>query len=204
MQPGAFPMPHNRHKPLYVVALFLGALTLGCERDSITVTEVPKGVEKIGAGEVGAAETPTPTTASPDRIWTLPEGWIEVPPTSAMRLATVRIPGGEAPAELAITAFPGDVGGELANVNRWRAQMGLPPADASGIDALVERFTHPGYAGYFLRIDGMGQTMLAGGVYGSREDKTWFVRLTTDAAGADALRQPVLEFLKSFGREQMP
>ena len=30
-------------------------------------------------------------------------------------------------ADLSITAFPGDVGGELANVNRWRGQVGLEP-----------------------------------------------------------------------------
>ena len=33
-------------------------------------------------------------------------------------------------ASVNISFFPGDVGGTFANVNRWRAQMGLPPVDA--------------------------------------------------------------------------
>ena len=31
--------------------------------------------------------------------------------------------------DFSITSFPGDVGGLLANVNRWLGQIGLPPTD---------------------------------------------------------------------------
>jgi hypothetical protein len=35
--------------------------------------------------------------------------------------------------EVAISHFPGDVGGDLANVNRWRQQVALPPIDEAGL-----------------------------------------------------------------------
>ena len=44
-------------------------------------------------------------------------------------------------ADLSITAFPGDVGGDLANVNRWRGQIQLPPlaaAELSGATAHLD------------------------------------------------------------------
>lgn len=37
----------------------------------------------------------------------------------------------DATADFSITAFPGDVGGDLANVNRWRGQISLGPINAA-------------------------------------------------------------------------
>jgi hypothetical protein len=33
-------------------------------------------------------------------------------------------------AEVTVSAFPGDTGGLLANLNRWRGQIGLEPVQA--------------------------------------------------------------------------
>lgn len=57
--------------------------------------------------------------------WTLPEGWREQP-GSAMRYATLVIPGDGKPLEVTVTVLPG-ASGALANVNRWRGQLSLPP-----------------------------------------------------------------------------
>ena len=71
--------------------------------------------------------------------WQLPDGWTESADARPMRLATFIAPppadaaangGGEGggvaePLEVALSAFPDDVGGPLANLNRWRAQLGL-------------------------------------------------------------------------------
>jgi len=80
------------------------------------------------------ASTAVPTASGADLSWTAPATW-QSRPASAMRKATFIIPGASAgeQAELAVTAFPGDVGGLLANVNRWRGQLQLAPVDAASL-----------------------------------------------------------------------
>jgi hypothetical protein len=60
--------------------------------------------------------------------WTLPAGW-EEQPGSGMRAATISIPTTDVPLELSVLSLPwtgSPQDGVLANVNRWRRQMGLP------------------------------------------------------------------------------
>lgn len=56
--------------------------------------------------------------------WTTPEGWHQHP-GEGMRYATFHVGGGDHSIELSVTQFPGKSGGLLANVNRWRGQLGL-------------------------------------------------------------------------------
>ena len=60
--------------------------------------------------------------------WRLPEDWSETA-SSGMRTATLQMPVGDASVEMTVTSLPwgADAGGMLANVNRWRRQMNLPP-----------------------------------------------------------------------------
>ncbi len=56
--------------------------------------------------------------------WTLPAGWSEEK-GAGDRVATLRVGPGQPPLELTVTRLGGDAGGVLANVNRWRGQLGL-------------------------------------------------------------------------------
>lgn len=66
----------------------------------------------------------------------LPEGWSEVSSSSAMRKASYSIEGTSIDFYL-ISLSMGDV---PSNVNRWRGQVGLPPAAPEEIEAEVEAF----------------------------------------------------------------
>ncbi len=135
------------------------------------------------------ASTPVPTATGGDLTWTAPASW-QSRPASAMRKATFIIPGASAgeQAELAVTAFPGNVGGNLANLNRWRQQLQLPPISASELDSALVHL-HAGD----LHIDVaelLGPAPAAGGspqrVLGAIvpfNGATWFFKLT----GPDAL-----------------
>jgi hypothetical protein len=61
------------------------------------------------------------------------EGWKQIAPT-AVRL--VNFQAGDPAVECYVTVLAGDGGGAAGNVNRWRQQVGLPPASAGEIDAL--------------------------------------------------------------------
>jgi len=116
-----------------------------------------------------------------------------------MRLATYVAPDSGDGVEVAVSRFGGRVGGELANINRWRGQMGLDPIDESELEASVERFTAPGYEGYQARIESPTGVMLAAGVYQESIDQTWFVRATVeDASGADRLQGDVFGMARSI------
>src|SRR5207249_4359851 len=81
----------------------------------------------------------------PPLTWTVPENWKEVNAKAAkgefQRFATFRLraPQGE---ELELTVFAlgraGQAGDVLANVNRWRGQLGLGPVSAEGLKGVTE------------------------------------------------------------------
>jgi len=117
-----------------------------------------------------------------------------------LRKATYVIPGAAgAPAELAITAFPGTVGGELANVNRWRGQLQLPPLDEAGLATATTRFNVHGLPVVLVDFAGGadGSVHLVGAIV-PYQDATWFFKLTGPAATVLAEKPAFLTFLQSL------
>jgi hypothetical protein len=167
--------------------------SMGCEQEGIDEHTVDKGVERIP--EATAADS-TPTTAWP---WTVPDGWAEDPQPRPMRLTTYLAPDPAGPVEVAVTRFAGRVGGDLANINRWRGQMGLSPIAEGELDSVIERFSTPGFEGYLARIESPRGVMLAAGVYEQAIDQMWFVRTTVgEALIADRLESGVFEMARSI------
>jgi hypothetical protein len=112
---------------------------------SAAPTAVPEGMPENHPAVNGApaapamAQTPVATAAGPGLTWTTPLAW-QPKPGSAMRKGSYTISSdADATADLAITAFPGDVGGEAANVNRWRGQFGLTPLAAPDAAQAIAR-----------------------------------------------------------------
>ncbi|UPT73757.1 MAG: hypothetical protein M0D55_18210 [Elusimicrobiota bacterium] len=98
-----------------------------------------------------------------------------------------------------MTAFPGDVGGELANVNRWRGQIGLPPLEEAGLikarQALVSK-AGP-VALYDFSSEGERKTrLIAGTIFAG--DSTWFFKLMGDEEPAAAARPAFVALLRSL------
>jgi hypothetical protein len=96
------------------------------------------------------------------------------------------VPGeGGADAELSITAFSSDVGGETANLNRWRGQIKLAAMPESDLAQAVTRFELNGLR--FAVVDfssapaANAQRIL--GAIVTADGSTWFFKLM----GPDAL-----------------
>lgn len=124
---------------LPVFAVLLAVLVLGgCRDREISSYRAPKDPEVTlppAAGTQGGdamANTAVPTGGD-SLTWTAPAHWT-AKPASAMRKGSYAVKGGDAEADLSITAFPGDTGGLLANLNRWRGQVSLPPLAAGELD----------------------------------------------------------------------
>lgn len=145
------------------------------------------------------ANTAVPTASGADLTWTAPSHW-QSKAGSSMRKGTFVITGeGGATAELAITAFPGDVGGEVANVNRWRGQIQLAAVSATDAGAALTRLSVNGLNIAVLDIANPNLNppvrMLGGMV--PFTGATWFFKLT----GPDTLvakeKTAFLEFMKT-------
>ncbi len=121
-----------------------------------------------------------------------PAGWTAKDP-GAMRKGswTVAGPGGDA--DLAVTVFPGDVGGRVANINRWRGQLGLPPGDAQMLDAIaVAKVGATDGEVVDLRSADGAQATVA--IIARKGESSWFLKLTGPAATVDAARRALLDF----------
>jgi hypothetical protein len=159
---------------------------------------LPPGHPAIGemppAGDAGSAmaSTPVPTDTEKSLVWTAPAGWT-AKKASAMRRGSYAISGAEGAGDVSITAFPGDVGGNLANVNRWRGQLQLPPVD--DLAGVLQPFDANGL--HMLIFEGANQGSRMIGVIVPQSGATWFFKLT----GPDALvareKPGFLEFLKT-------
>ena len=96
----------------------------GCGDDAkITVYRIPK--------ETKAEATPQSIALTSEAgaavHWTAPSDWEEQPATG-FRKASFLVRGEDGKqADVSVTSFPETAGGLLANVNRWRDQLKLPP-----------------------------------------------------------------------------
>jgi hypothetical protein len=171
----------------------------GCGEREIQVYRVPKDAAGAGAPSVSAGVRPAPGI-----LWEAPAHWQEQTPGN-VRVGSYLVPGPTRPADFAITSFPGDVGGDLANVNRWRGQLGLDPIDASELPAALERIEAP--AGEFLLADlvapsGDPPVRMLVALF-KQPDRTWFFRLTGDDALVAGERDHLTALLQTvrFGAE---
>jgi hypothetical protein len=141
--------------------------------------------------------TPGLQTASGNELsWTAPAAW-QPKPASMMRKATYTVPAdGGATGELAISAFPGDVGGEPANVNRWRGQVGLEPLSDAAAVAAIARVEANGLKIGVVDLPGASGRLL--GAMVPYAGATWFFKLTGPDAAVGAAKPAFLEFLRTL------
>lgn len=116
-----------------------------------------------------------------------------------MRLATYEMQGPSGPIEVAISRFPGDVGGMLANVNRWRGQVGLPPTTEAEFAEMIEPFNNDRFSGSLLHIEGVEQHIVVASIFESEANQTWTVRVSAVPTVASAIKGEVFAFARTFG-----
>jgi hypothetical protein len=137
--------------------------------------------------------------------WTVPAGW-QREGDRPMRLATFSIPGaaGERPADLSISSLGGAGGGLLANVNRWRGQLGLSVWTQEDVDSQGKSIEISGVRGTVVEF--LGDKSLQGearktrilGALIPRGNQTWFFKLSGDDAVVARERENFMGFVQSL------
>ncbi len=128
-------------------------------------------------------------------LWSAPAGWHDKP-GSAVRRGSYSLDGG---AEVAVTAFPGDVGGVLANVNRWRGQAGLAPVDEPGLASATTALESHGL--HLIVCDASTGAAPVVAALVPWNGGTWFFKLT---GPAEAVARAKPEFIAFLGTVRAP
>ena len=114
------------------------APTVAPPLDKPASAPAPASASTAASADAAMRSTPVTTASGPGLAWTAPAHWGEGG-ERPMRKATFVITGEDGTtAELAVTAFPGNVGGNLANVNRWREQLGVKPVSEAELGRLLQ------------------------------------------------------------------
>jgi hypothetical protein len=100
-----------------------------------------------------------------------------------------------------VSAFPGDVGGLLANVNRWRRQVGLPPMPETDVQKEVKQLDP--VPGKMMLVDITGtdpknsQPARLVGIIVPQAGQTWFYKLMGDPNVVGTQKDVLVQFAKS-------
>ncbi len=192
-----------RSLPVVACVLLLSA----CRDGKVTSYRVPHEADPVPAapvaatapsGGAGMASTPVATTAGMALAWTAPAHW-QAKAATAMRKGTYTITGEGGEADLSITAFPGDVGGELANINRWRGQIGLGNLVQSQVAGASQHLDANNL--HITVVDYTGSGAAAQGLLGAIVPvgaETWFFKLSGPAALVARERADFMDFLKTI------
>jgi hypothetical protein len=185
--------------PLWMLLLAATLALVSCNNDKIEVYQIPKEGINV-AMQSGSAGLAPPPPGSPAQ-WTKPESWKEQP-LSEMRLGSFKVEGPNADsADVSVIAFPGEAGGLISNINRWRGQLQLSPLSEEQLPDVIQKtevddvptdlvdFQTAANAPKPSRI--LGAVLQAG-------DRTWFVKMTGPPELIESQRQIFLDFVKSF------
>lgn len=136
----------------------------------------------------------TPPAQGGKVSWTAPAGWEEQPTTQQMRIATYRASG----VEVTVSAFPGDVGGMLANINRWRGQIGAAAVTEAELPGLVSEIQQMPSRVSITSMAGADNKQLLGAIISPGDGQTWFVKAVATAKDVEAIRPSFELFARSF------
>ncbi len=203
--------------PLWPVCLLLAA----CRDNKAVAYTIPKEKPVAVAAMTESAESPhgrapvappadtamastaVATAAGAELSWSAPAGW-QVKAPGSMRKGSFTITEGALSADLGITAFPGDVGGEFANVNRWRGQLALAPISQAEAAAAITRLEANGLKFALVDFNGTANgapSRLIGAMvpFGGA---TWFFKLLGPDAVVTKEKARFVEFLKTVKAAQ--
>lgn len=139
---------------------------------------------------------PGAMAVTPNPTWAVPKDWKEGKISSMRRGSWVATGAEGQSADIAVTVFPGDVGGHLANVNRWRGQIGLPPVDEAKANEATITLEFNGLTTTIVDFSSDTQRMIVATI--RHEGNSWFVKMTGGKAVVEAQKAAFDEFVKSI------
>ena len=158
-------------------------------------------LKSIKIGQVPATEvasvpaSQTESSSSGTSQWKTPADWKAVAPGS-MQVAKFSVPAnGAGKADVMISIFPTSTGGALANVNRWRSQIGLPPVTEAELAKSITKLDNKNPDAILVDMTNNERQLI--GAIVPRDGQWYFFKLLGDAAAVSPQKDAFIAFAKS-------
>jgi hypothetical protein len=164
-------------------------------------SQLPPSHPPIGGASMDAQTAPAGSSGQDKPSWQVPSGWQEMPGGQFL-VAKFLIKGaGDAQAAVNVSMSAGDGGGLLANLNRWRGQLGLAPVADADISKQVQPLDVPGAKATLAEIAGTdprtGQkTRLVAAVI-PQGQQTWFYKLMGNEQVVEQQKEAFTKFVQT-------
>ena len=186
---------------LNILCMSLLLVMIGCKpENAVRVVKVPK-VEKEPVASLppvaGAIGKTLENDIQPPKM-EAPEGWTPQP-LDAVRKGSWKIAQADTGemVDISVTVFPGDVGGLLANVNRWRGQLSLKPWDEMLLNKNLQDILIDGLNASFVALLEEGEKGTLGAIL-PREGYSWFFKMTGPVAAVAQEEARFRQFLTTI------
>ena len=194
-----------------LAAAMLAILVAGCGHDDVKVYKVDASDTVVAPPPTTPAATPMPSSMpaglpAPDNSglpklkYTLPDGWKEKALTQ-LRVASFEISESGKQADVSVIPLGGSAGGDAANVNRWRGQVGQAPLDENALSKSAEAVQIAGQASALYDIagttPGSGDPERILGAILHSDDTVWYFKMMGDADLVEKQKTNFIAFLKS-------
>jgi len=146
---------------------------------------LPPSHPPIGGGDMAAQGVSAVSSGQDKPNWQVPSGWQEVAGGDFL-VAKFLVRGSDnAQATVNVSMSPGDGGGPLANLNRWRGQLGLAPVAEADLGQQFQPLEVPGNKVMLADITGTdpksGQAARLVAAIVPQAGRTWFYKLMGNA-----------------------
>lgn len=128
--------------------------------------------------------------------WQAPFHW-QVQDLGALRKGSWIVKNKSKKADISVLVFPGDVGGNVANISRWAEQIGLPSITNANIDQFSNSFTVGGHPAEYIVLDNnkTEQSIIAAIV--PVGNSSWFFKMMGDQSLVKQEEDAFKEFLST-------
>lgn len=187
-----------------------GPAGAGCNHaaSAVSAASCPHGMDANGGCAMNGGPASIPSTEKGSVVrsrsreeldWVLPNGWTSERVTTGMRYATIK-PGGEAQLDVSVIPLDGRAGGELANVNRWRGQIGLEAIDEKVLAGLRRELkSQAGPVALFdLNNPKNPSGRMVVGMVTPKGGSTWFLKMAGPDESVSKAKPAFLKVLESL------
>ena len=172
------------------ILLLTGLCLLGCSKEpTIQVYSIPKETSKAmvpgqppaapqaqgqatmaGGVNISSAEADTPS-------WEVAQRWKPQPLGSLKKGSWEITNNSGGSAEVSVLVFPGDVGGDFKNVNRWRGQAGLEPWNKATFNANKQPISVGAFDGVLVVLESTDSNQAIIGAIVPAGDNSWYFKM---------------------------
>lgn len=182
-----------------LLAAALSVLT-GCEEEGLDAYEAPKSQPYVEPELFTRMRTPQPAPSAIE--WDVPEGWAESPNASTILFAVFEAKAEAGDARITVTKLSTDGGGVLANINRWRGQVGLPAIQKIEEQSMTPILVGTSTAGLIDLITPEGseaglERLMVVLLPRPHDGLTWYFKMTGSVAAMDEQQSAFVSFVES-------